>query len=140
MVRTGTVDDCFEVYSIICEMEDYKLDYDIFKEIYKKIIDSDSYEVLVYLEGKQIVGVITLRFEWQLHHCAKIAEIMECAVKKDYRSGGRGRLLFESACKLAKNKKCAQIEVSSNYKRTRAHNFYKKVGMEDTHYKFCKLL
>ena len=33
MVRTGTVDDCFEVYSIICEMEDYKLDYDIFKEI-----------------------------------------------------------------------------------------------------------
>lgn len=138
MIRAGTVDDCFEVYSIICEIEDYSLSYDIFKRLYKKIIASDSYKVLVYVDDKQIVGVITLRLEWQLHHCAKIAEIMECAVKKGYRSGGKGSLLFEFACKLAKNQNCFQVEVASNCKRTRAHKFYKKLGMNKTHYKFCK--
>ena len=140
MIRAGNINDCFWIYSLICEMENYKLSYSIFKNIYEKMINNDSYAVLVDIENNKIVGEITLRFELQLHHCSKIAEIMECTVKKEYRCRGIGSLLFDRACSLAKSKECSQIEVSSNCIRTRAHNFYEKLGMKNTHYKFCKPL
>lgn len=140
MIRSATVDDCKSVYSLICEMEECALDYSIFRKIYYNMIKCDAYAILVALEDDKIVGEITLRFEEQLHHCAKIAEIMECSVTSDFRSRGIGKQLFESACEVAKDRNCMQIEVSSNQIRMRAHKFYERMGMQNTHYKFSKSL
>ena len=139
MIRTATIQDCHSVYSLICEMEDCKLDYETFEKIFAKMIScTDSYAILVAEKDNEVVGEITLRFEEQLHHCAKIAEIMECAVRADVRSCGIGSLLLEDAYKLAVNKNCVQIEVTSNQARLRAHKFYERWGMKNTHFKLCK--
>ena len=140
MIRIGTLDDCHAVYSLICEMENCELDYVSFREIYGKMLKCNAYAVLVAVEDNNVVGEITLRFEEQLHHCAKIAEIMECAVQENFRSRGIGRLFLENACELAKKQNCVQIEVSSNQVRLRAHKFYERAGMKNTHYKLCKSL
>lgn len=140
MIRVGTIDDCYDVYLLICEMENCKLDYAVFKNIYQKMVNSDFYMIIVAVEDNKVIGEITLRFENQLHHCASIVEIMECAVNAEYRSRGIGSLLFENACRVARDKNCIQIEVTSNKSRLRAHKFYERVGMRNTHYKFCKLI
>lgn len=140
MVRYGTLEDCHAVYLLICEMENCELDYSAFEKIYRKFVICDSYAVLLAVIDNSVVGELTLRFEEQLHHCAKIAEIMELAVKAHFRSRGIGSLLFEKACELAENQNCIQIEVSSNKVRLRAHKFYERLGVKNTHFKFCKEL
>lgn len=141
MIRLGTMADCRAVYSLICELEDYEFNYTDFERIYGEMMQrSDFYSVLIAQKGDEVLGVATLRFEDQLHHCEKIAEIMEFSVTATHRSCGIGSAIFEEACKLAKDKGCAQIEVSSNRVRERAHRFYERLGMLNTHVKLCKPL
>lgn len=140
MIRPGMISDCYKVYLLICELEARELSYDNFKNIYSKMLEKDYYLIFVVVKDEQIVGEITLRFEDQLHHCSKIAEIIELVVKSECRSCGLGSLLFNKACAVAKEKNCNQIEVSSNCMRISAHKFYERLGMKKSHYKFCKSL
>jgi (aminoalkyl)phosphonate N-acetyltransferase len=72
-----------------------------------------------------------------LHHVSKIAEIQEFIVAKEYQGEGIGTKLFEIANKIALDNNCTQIEVCCNQKRKRSHEFYLKLGMKNSHYKFC---
>ena len=74
--------------------------------------------------------------EQQLHHAARICEIMEMSVASGFRSKGVGSMLFDAACAEAKAKGCVQIEVCCNQLRTKAHHFYESCGMNNFHYKF----
>lgn len=135
------MDDCRVVYSLICELEDCELNYADFERIYGKMMHRDGfYAVLVAQKGDEVLGEATLRFEDQLHHCEKIAEIMEFSVTERHRSCGIGSAIFEEACKLAKSRGCTRMEVSSNRVRERAHRFYERLGMVNSHFKFCKPL
>ncbi|MEI3234450.1 MAG: GNAT family N-acetyltransferase [Intestinibacter bartlettii] len=62
----------------------------------------------------EVIGVLNLRFEQQLHHSECIAEIMEFSINPLYRNKGIGKEMFEEACKIAKNRNCIQIEVACN--------------------------
>ena len=141
MVQLGTMADCRAVYFLICELENCELDYANFERIYGEMMQCDErYAVLIAQKDDETVGVATLRFENQLHHCEKIAEILEFVVKAKYRSCGIGSAIFEEACQLAKSRGCTRMEVSSNRVRERAHKFYERLGMVNTHFKFCKPL
>lgn len=137
MIRVGSNEDCYAVYLLICEMENCTLCYGDFEKIYSKMMNDDAYTIFVALKDGKVVGEITLRIEEQLHHCAKVAEIMECAVSEKYRCCGFGSRLFKEAYDFAVRENCVQIEVSSNQVRLRAHTFYERLGMKNTHYKFC---
>ncbi len=71
MYRNGTYDDCRQIYNLICDMESTELDYDKFSEIYKNQLNSESYYRLVRCAGDEVIGVINLRFERQLHQLRK---------------------------------------------------------------------
>ena len=86
------------------------------------------------------VAVLNLRFEEQLHHAGKIAEVMELAVDGRYRGRGLGRELLERAIELAKELGCMQIELACNRLRRDAHRFYLRQGMSCYHYKFSRSL
>ena len=59
MIRTATIQDCHSVYSLICEMEDCKLDYETFEKIFAKMIScTDSYAILVAEKDNEVVGEI----------------------------------------------------------------------------------
>lgn len=141
MIRLGTMDDCRAVYLLICELEDCELNYADFERIYGGMMHrGDFYSVLIAQKGDEVLGEATLRFEDHLHHCEKIAEIMELSVTAKHRSCGIGSAIFEEACKLAKSRGCTRMEVSSNRARERAHRFYERLGMVNSHFKFCKPL
>lgn len=138
MFRKGTLKDCIGIYNLICELENNQLPFDRFSEIYQSQISDNHYYCLVCEHDNSIIGVLNLRFEEQLHHSERIAEILEFAVNSSYRKRGIGKELLAYACQLAKEFGCTQIEAACNQRRADAHRFYLREGMKNSHFKFSK--
>ena len=138
--RKAVLADCKKVYSLICALEARSLPYASFCEIYCEQLNSANYYCLLAEKDANILGVLNLRFEKQLHHSECIAEIMEFVVVPAYRSLGIGKQMIERATQIAEANGCTQIEVACNRLRTDAHRFYQREGMNNSHYKFSKRL
>ena len=136
MFRKANEEDCKAVYNLICELEEKELPYKEFAEIYREQVKDEGYYCLVYEYEGKVIALLNLRFEGQLHHAAKIAEIMEFEVSAAYRSKGIGKDMITAAFEIAKNSGCTQIEVATNNLREGAHRFYSRAGMHNFHYKF----
>ena len=108
----------------------------MYKRQFLAQLEDGNYCCLVCRREGEPVAVLNLRFEEQLHHAGKIAEIMELAVDGRYRNRGLGRELLERAIELAKELGCMQIELACNRLRRDAHRFYLRAGMQRYHYKF----
>ena len=100
MLRQSTAADCREIYNLICDMEATALDYGKFTSIYLQQLADANYYCLIYEESGKTCGMLNLRFEQQLHHTARIAEIMEFAVAPDCRCKGVGKIIFAEAVKI----------------------------------------
>jgi len=140
MYRKAIEKDCKEVYRLICEMESRELPYEKFESIFRKQLADDGYYCLIYERDGQVIGVLNLRLEEQLHHTDSIAEIMEFAVDPECRGQGIGKGMFLEACRLSEQFCCTQIEVACNQLRTNTHRFYLREGMHNFHFKFSKSL
>lgn len=140
MYRKGNLNDCKTVYDLICELECRQLPFSRFSRIYQEQLADNHYYCLVWEWEQQVVSVLNLRFEEQLHHSERIAEIMEFAVQSSYRKQGIGKNMFTAACQIAKEAGCTQIEVACNQLRTDTHRFYLREGMKNFHFKFSKSL
>jgi len=140
MYRKATLNDCERVYQLICDMECKQLPFEKFFAIYREQMNNKHYYCLIYEQENNIVGVLNLRIEEQLHHSEGIAEIMEFAVDSAYRNQGIGKEMFKRACQLAKDFGCTQIEAACNRLRSDAHRFYLSAGMHNFHFKFSKSL
>ncbi len=79
-----------------------RLPFDRFYSIYQEQISNRHYYCLICEYEENVIGVLNLRFEDQLHHSECIAEIMEFAVDEAYRKQGIGKEMFTNACQLAK--------------------------------------
>lgn len=138
--RKSTERDCQAVYELICELEACTFDYDKFKMVYDSQQKDDRYYCLLGEAEGRIIGVLNLRFEAQLHHEVRVAEILEFLVLSDYRGKGTGKDMFALAEGIAKDHGCGEIEVTSNQRRKDAHRFYLREGMTNSHFKFTKKL
>ena len=140
MYRKSEEKDCKAIYDLICDMENKQLPYDIFEEIYRnQLARKDMYCIILEENGK-VQAMLNLRFEEQLHHCEKIAEIMEFVVDAGSRDIGVGKEVLEEACRVAQEYGCSQIEVACNQLRKDTHRFYEREGMHNFHYKFSRRL
>ena len=138
--RKATFRDCERVYSLICDLEGRELPFEKFHEIYCEQLNSKHYYCLFGEKDNNILAILNLRFEDQLHHAERIAEIMEFVVDTSCRSQGSGRQMFEKAVQIAESYGCTQTEVACNQRRKDTHRFYLREGMDNSHYKFSKRL
>ena len=79
-----------------------------------------------------ILGFLSLHFIPQIALEADFARISYFAVDNDARSNGIGRQLEETATRLARDRGCELIEVHCHSRRTRAHDFYRRQGYEES--------
>jgi len=140
MVRKSEIKDCRAVYDLICDMENKQLPYDVFEKIYEKQLQQENMYCLIDEEDGMVRAMLNLRMEEQLHHCEKIAEIMEFVVDASCRNEKVGQKVLAEAKRVALEKGCSQIEVACNQLRKDTHRFYEREGMHNFHYKFsCRL-
>ena len=129
-----------EIYSLICALEETTFPQEMFAWEFYTMLSRASHLLLVAEEEGQIVGLLHLRMEFQLHHCGTVAEIMELIVSSEVRSKGIGAALLKVAREQAIQHHCIQFEVTSNQKRKQAHRFYQREGLEQTHVKLTEEL
>ena len=134
---TASADDCERVWDLICQLEKCRLPFEPFREMFAKQVKSTHYCCLVAREEADApaCAILNLRFENQLHHAARVAEILEFIVDEPHRGKGIGAALLEEAQRVAKEMGCMQLEVTSNRTRTEAHGFYESQGMVNSHVK-----
>lgn len=80
--------------------------------------------------SKEVIGWIHV----SVNHLLEVdqrGEVDGLVVAEGQRSLGAGRLLLEQAEKWARERGCGTMSVRSNVIRTRAHEFYEKMGYEN---------
>lgn len=140
MFRKSEAEDCRAIYDLICDMERKQLPSAVFEKMYKTQLERPDMYCLLWEENGAVQAMLNLRFEEQLHHCEKIAEIMEFVVDASCRRAGLGKEVLAEACRIAVSFGCSQIEVACNQLRKDTHRFYEREGMHNFHYKFSKRL
>ena len=96
--------------------------------------------VLVAQEGDTVVGVAVVHVMAPLHVPDRWALLSALVVDNAQRSGGIGAALLQAAEAYAREHGCAQLELSSNVVRTRAHRFYERQGYREKRVRFVKIL
>src|SRR5512138_1846508 len=90
-----------------------------------------GHHVLVAVAGDAIVGLATVFIRHLIQTDAPLARIAALVVDDAWRSRGVGHDLVAATEAIARTAGCERIEVTSADRRTRAHDFYLRLGYED---------
>ncbi len=140
-IRPAQMEDSEAIFHFIEELEEVRFDDLLFKKYYAESLQNKSNIYLVAeTEEGEIAGYISCHGQVLLHHLAKVFEIQELFVKKEFRSQKTGSLLLRTVEKIVQEKGYHLLEVTANIKRANTHLFYKSNGFVHTHQKFTKEL
>ncbi|HEY8935384.1 MAG TPA: GNAT family N-acetyltransferase [Cyclobacteriaceae bacterium] len=105
-----------------------------------KLYQKENYKLLVAEVDSNVVGFIALHWFDIFHSAGKIGRITAFCVEEQFRSQGIGQLLLVEAEKVFRNEGCTKMEVTSNKKRLRTHEFYAMQGYDEESKRFSKYL
>lgn len=144
-IRPATENDIPIVLNLLYELgrptpqEDS--DVDAFRKLVKKYLaDSDKEILVAELNEIEIVGVLSMIFLSRLNQINFELYIPELVVLEKFQNQGIGKKLISYSIILAKQKKCHRIRLESGNQRTNSHQFYKKIGFEQSGFSFIKNL
>ena len=103
-------------------------------------ISAPMMSALVAETENAVCGVIVINFILPVHENRLWALISALVIEESSRGSGIGQQLLQAAERLARDKQCAQIELSSSEKRIRAHQFYENNGYKEVRKRFVKHL
>jgi GNAT superfamily N-acetyltransferase len=118
----------------------YPSDGDLF--ILQKIENyaAEGYHLLVCELDRETVGFISLHWFDIFHSEQKMGRITALCVSDHVRDQGIGGILLKAAEKFLTSKGCYQVEVTTNFKRIKTHEFYLKNGYSEDSRRFIKQL
>lgn len=135
-IRSAVPEDFEGVYSLICLLEQEKMNREELLSTFLTNCKVDSIYYLVAEENSRIVAFGSMHIQFLLHHGGKAAELQEMIVSDHLTGSGIGRQFLERFREIASLKQCKVFEVCCNQKRLRAHRFYHSHGLIPTHFKF----
>ena len=98
-------------------------------------IDADENQrlLLAVLEGRT-AGMMQVTFIPSLTYTGRWrAQLEGVRVRADVRSRGLGRVMVEEAVRVARERGCHMLQLSTHKTRTRAHAFYEGLGFVASH-------
>jgi GNAT superfamily N-acetyltransferase len=132
MIRRARIDDWKHIARLLDQLE-YP-GTETFIEARLAAMLADPAEVLLVWEDPvlSILGFLSLHFIPQIALGGDFARISYFSVNEDARSHGIGTQLEETATRLARERGCDLMEVHCHSRRTRAHEFYRRQGWEES--------
>ena len=100
------------------------------------VIDADKNQELMVVENdtSEVIATFQLSFIQYMNYVGGLrAQVESVQVQKDQRGLGVGKKIFEWAINRAKEKKAHLLQLTSDKKRPKAIEFYKKLGFIDSH-------
>lgn len=132
--------DIEQVYKLLNELYDSKIEYDIFVKKYNEALKDKSFYGIVMEENSIIVGVLISRIINRLVKSKDILFVDDFIVHKNYRNNGIGKMLLQNAIDYAKVRNCQTVELTSYIYNENAHRFYEKMGFEKRYFGFRKVI
>lgn len=136
-IRKVSETDENAIRNLLDELENRISDPIVFKHIFQHyLIRENALFFVAENDQKEIIGFITCLGQLILHHEGMVYEIQELIVTSLYQGRGIGQLLINQIREELEPRVIKSIEVTSNKRRTKAHEFYKAVGFKNSHEKF----
>ncbi len=108
---------------------------------FEEILRSPDNRILVAERDGHVVGCLQLTIIPGLsRQGAKRGQIEAVRVSRSVRGGGVGQALMEHAIAFAEAKGCRLVQLTSDKRRARAHEFYRRLGFEASHEGFKREL
>jgi GNAT superfamily N-acetyltransferase len=100
-----------------------------------ELVDADPAHLLVVAEADgEVVGTLQLSVLPSLPHRGALRGQLEGVhVQADRRRGGLGAAMVGWAVEEARRRGCAQVQLTSQKRRTDAHRFYERLGFTKSH-------
>jgi len=144
LIRNASNDDMPIILGMLHELGRPKpkdSDVDTFRNLIKKYLsDSDKKILVAKKEGTDVIGMASITFLSRLNQMNYEMYIPELIVLEKYQNHGIGSKLINACIELAKEKKCHRIRLESGNQRIESHQFYKKLGFEQSALSFTKSL
>lgn len=107
------------------------------ERLFEKIAGYPDYKIYVALCGEKVIGSFELLIMDNLGHLgARSAVIEDVVVAPEWQGRGVGTIMMQKALAICNEKGCYKAVLSSNFKRERAHAFYKSLGFKVHGYSF----
>lgn len=139
--RKAKISDLHQLITLLLEDElgkmreskSFEMDENYIKAFNK--IDRDPNQYLMIVEnGIEIVGTCHLTIMPSLTFIGSTRMQIEAVrVASKYREEKIGSWMFDEAISYAKKNEVSIVQLTTNKKRTKAKNFYEKLGFESTH-------
>lgn len=105
--------------------------------IFRRLRSYPDYKIYVARDEHRIAGSFALLIMDNLGHQGTPAGVVEAvAVRPQAQRKGIGKAMMEFAKTRCREAGCYKLALSSNIKRTHAHDFYKYLGFEQHGYSF----
>ncbi len=143
-IRNATISDIPVILELLYELgrpqpqEDS--DVEKFANLVMKYISEDDKKILLAEFDNKIVGMASMMLVSRMNRKTPEMYIPDLIVGKDYQNKGIGKNLVESCIAFAKKNKCHRIRLESGNQRKEAHNFYRKIGFEQSALTFIKTI
>jgi len=134
-LRPAQETDLSFVYTCLCDLEETMLNQPSFAQIFLENIAAPAVRYVVAEADGAPVGFLNCHVQQLLHHAGPVAEIQEMYVLPDWRSHGVGQVLVDHIVVVARQEGWINLEVTSNRRRLRTHQFYERMGFTNTHVK-----
>ncbi|TQR34735.1 N-acetyltransferase [Campylobacter sp. MIT 99-7217] len=112
------------------------LEFDEFLLKFKKASKRADYKLFAFKKADELIALCGVMPFYVLYH-TNCLYICDFVVKESLRGQGYGEKCLKKLCSYAKEKGFEEIELSSSFFRTKAHDFYeKKMKFEKTGFVF----
>lgn len=139
-IRIATEDDLDDLFRLYFSLraEGESPSRSRLAETFPKFHTYPDYKVYLALEGGHVVGTFALLIADALGaRCAPEAIVEDVVVAQEARGRGIGRAMMEFAMQKARAAGCYKMVLSSNLRRTGAHDFYETLGFKKHGYSFA---
>ena len=112
-----------------------------YREAFDAMLAAPEMDVYVALDGDEVVGTYQIHFMKGLAFQGRSrVEIESVHTREDRRGQGIGAQMMAHAEELARAAKAGLMQLTSNKVRTDAHRFYGRLGFDQSHLGFKKML
>jgi GNAT superfamily N-acetyltransferase len=106
----------------------------------KRVAASPADATWVAEEDGTLIGLVGIHVSPSLEHDDEVAKVSEIVVDERFRRRGIGAALLAAAEHEAARRGCALIFLTTAERRRDAHEFYRRLGYEETGRRFAKPL
>jgi len=139
VIREATGKDVMSIKELVSQLGYTSLNME---ELHAKMehYQKGDYKLLVAEVDSKVVGFISLHWFDLFHSAGKLGRIAAFCVEEQFRSQGIGQLLLAETERVFRSEGCTKMEVTSNMRRLRTHEFYKMQGYDEESKRFSKYL